>query len=456
MAALSASAADNTKNKGSITTADIQAYREAYKPGPAERAIHNAMAGTSINALAKNADAVNSFDTSISNRVPSRGITNQKSSGRCWLFTGLNVLRAQMMRDHGVPTMEFSQNYNFFWDQLEKANLFLQSIIDTRSLPQDDRTVDWLFQNPMSDGGQFTGLSDNLSKYGVVPAEVMAETMVSNNTSQMRSLLSQKLRQWGLELRRSAQAGASEKDLNKRKQQMLTETYRLLALGLGEPPTQFTWTRRDAKGNAVDTRTYTPQEFYNEYLGNNLRDDYVMFMNDPSRPFYKVYEIDLDRHTYDGSNWRYINLPIEEIKKLAIASILDSTAMYFSCDVGKAFDRERGVLDLDNYDYASLLGTDLDMNKADRITTHQSASTHAMTLVGVNLTADGTPDRWLIENSWGNGANGGHLIATDRWMDEYLFRLVVNKKYVPQNIADLLKLQPVKLPAWDPLFECDK
>ena len=175
-------------------------------------------------------------------------------------------------------------------------------------------------------------------------------------------------------------------------------------------------------------------------------------MNDPTRPYWKLYEIDYDRHNYDGQNWTYVNLPIETIKEMAIASIKDSTMMYFSCDVGKFLDRERGVLDPENYDYASLLGIDFGMDKADRIRTYGSASSHAMTLVAVDLDKNDKPVKWMVENSWGKGPNDGHLIMTDRWFDEYMFRLVVNKKYAPKKVLDVLKQKPTLLPAWDPMF----
>ena len=320
----------------------------------------------------------------------------------------------------------------------------------------DDKTVDWLFRHPLSDGGQFTGLSDNLMKYGIVPAEIMGETFSANNTSRLSSLIALKLREYGLELRKMHAEGKGEKEISARKQAMLGEVYGMLAITLGTPPSEFTYTLRDKDGNAVSTKTYTPQQFYREFAGNDLRNNYVMLMNDPSREFYRLYEIDLDRHVYDGKNWTYINLPVEEIKKVAIESIKDSTMMYFSCDVGKFLDRDRGVLDPDNYDYASLMGVDFGMDKADRIRTYASASSHAMTLMAVDLDAEGRPVKWMVENSWGPGANDGHLIMTDRWFDEYMFRLVADRKYVPAKILDILSQKPVRLPAWDPLFAPEK
>ena len=444
------------KENGGITPQMLERMKAEMDLSPSRKAVRNALSGNHIDKLASNPDAKNSFDTHFSHRVKSEGITDQHSSGRCWLFTGLNMLRSQIMAEKGMPELKLSQNYNFFFDQLEKSNLFLQSIIDLAERPMDDKTVDWLFRHPLSDGGQFTGLSDNLMKYGIVPAEIMGETFSANNTSRLSSLIALKLREYGLELRKMHAEGKNEKEISARKQAMLGEVYGMLAITLGTPPSEFTYTLRDKDGNAVSTKTYTPQQFYREFAGNDLRNNYVMLMNDPSREFYRLYEIDLDRHVYDGKNWTYINLPVEEIKKVAIESIKDSTMMYFSCDVGKFLDRDRGVLDPDNYDYASLMGVDFGMDKADRIRTYASASSHAMTLMAVDLDAEGRPVKWMVENSWGPGANDGHLIMTDRWFDEYMFRLVADKKYVPAKILDILSQKPVRLPAWDPLFAPEK
>lgn len=430
--------------------------KAAYSRDASAKALRNAVAANSIDVLAVNAENKNNFDTHFSHKVPSKGITDQKRSGRCWLFTGLNVLRSQMMNSHDLAELKLSHNYNFFFDQLEKSNLFLQGMIDNASKPEDDKMVEFLLKNPLNDGGQFTGVADIIMKYGVVPAGVMTESFSADNTARMNSLLCLKLREDGLELRRMVAAKKSAKDIASRKEQMLAEIYRMLALTLGEPPVEFVWTRKDSKGNVVDTRTYTPLSFYNEYAGNDLRNDYVMLMNDPTRPYYKLYEIDYDRHSYDGDNWTYVNLPVDEIKDMAIRSIKDSTMMYFSCDVNKFFDRERGYLDPDNFDYESLMGATFGMDKADRIRTFASASSHAMTLMGVDLDEQGKPRKWMVENSWGNGANDGHLIMSDRWFDEYMFRLVVEKKYAPQEVLEILSQKPVRLPAWDPMFSHDE
>lgn len=428
--------------KGAITPDMLDGMRKAYQPTPADKALRNALNATDINTLAADADARNNLDDDFKYKVDVKGVTDQQSSGRCWLFTGLNVLRAQAIRDKGLDELEFSQAYNFFYDQLEKANLFLQTVIDTSGEPMSDRRVTWIFHNALSDGGQFTGVADNLTKYGVVPARVMPETYITNHTSVFSRLLGWKLKEWGLELRAMAAKGDSADQLEARKGQMLDETYRMLVQAMGVPPTEFVW-----KG-----KKYTPLSFYNEMLGNDLKHNYVMFMNDPSRPYYKMYEVDLDRHAYDGENWTYLNVPMSDIKEMALASIKDSVAMYFSCDVGKFLNRKNGTLDLENYDYGAILGTTFGMDKAQRITVGASASSHAMTLIGVDTDSDGAPVKWLIENSWGQGPNGGHLIATDRWMDEYLFRLVVERRFVPARLQKLLKQTPTLLPCWDPLY----
>ncbi len=438
-AALSANA------QGGITPEMLSQLRSSYKNAGTDKALYNAMAGTSIAVLAKNQENVANFNSDFSNKVVSNGITDQQSSGRCWLFTGLNVLRAQMMAKHGLKEMTFSQNYCFFYDQLEKANLFLQGIIDTRQKAMDDKMVEWLFRNPISDGGQFTGISDIIGKYGVVPSSVMPETYNSNNTSQIDRLVSLKLREFGLQLRENPKASA--KDLLAKKTEMMKTIYRMLALAYGVPVEKFTYT---IKG---ETKEYTPMSFYKEFLGNDLTNNYVMLMNDPSREYYKSYEIDFDRHAYDGRNWTYVNLPIEDIKEMAISSIKDSTMMYFSCDVAKFLDSKRGTLDLKNFDYDSLMGTTFGMNKKQRIQTFASGSSHAMTLMAVDLDKDGTPKKWMVENSWGASSGyKGHLIMTDEWFNEYMFRLVVEKKYVPAKVLDILKQKPVRLPAWDPMF----
>ncbi len=441
----------SAQSKG-ITELQLANYRKACAATPSEKALDNAVAVNGLKVLATSANNA-AYDTHFSNEVKSKGITNQLKSGRCWLFTGLNVLRAKVISKYQTGIFTFSQNYCFFYDQLEKSNLFLQSIIDNAGKPMDDRLVEWLFKNPISDGGQFTGISDLITKYGLVPSDVMPETFTSNNTADYAKVISLKLREDGLVLRRMAAAGTKDKDLTAKKKEMLETIYKILVRCFGMPPQKFTWTLRDEKGNPLSTKEYTPQSFYKEFVGQDLQHDYVMFMNDPTRPFYKTYQIDLDRHIYDGQNWTYVNLPMEDIKAMAIASIKDSTMMYLSCDVGKELNSEKGFEDAGNYNYGALLGTEFPMDKKERIMTFASGSSHAMTLMAVDLDANGKPVKWMVENSWGeNYGYKGHIIMTDKWFDEYVFRLVVNKKYIPQRILEMARQKPTLLPAWDPMF----
>jgi bleomycin hydrolase len=440
-----------TKN-GGISEDMLGRIRQGYTGTPEQKAVKNALASNSIAALAINSENLSMIDTHFSHQVKTKGITDQKSSGRCWLFTGLNVLRAKMITKYDLPEFEFSQNYNSFYDLLEKSNLFLQAIIDTRNLPMDDRKVDWLMKNPIGDGGQFTGVSNLIMKYGVVPKSAMPETFQSNNTGQMTMILKWKLREFALELREMKSAKLAE-----RKEVMLTEIYRILVECLGVPPTEFEWTRYNKEGKVVSVKKYTPKGFYNEFIGEDLENNYVMIMNDPTREYGKVYEIEYDRHVYDGENWLYINLPIERVKELAIASIKDNTAMYFSCDVGKFSNSKKGTLDINNMDYESLFRTKFPMDKKQRIQTYSSGSSHAMTLIAVDLDEAGKPRKWMVENSWG-AASGykGNLIMTDKWFEEYMFRVVLEKKYVPADVLKMLEQKPVLLPAWDPMFASEE
>lgn len=437
-----------------ITPQMLQQFQNSYKSEGADKALDNAVAANDIKVLALNNETMAQFDTEFSNKVNSKGVTNQRGSGRCWLFSGLNVLRANMIAKYNLGAMEFSENYCFFYDQLEKSNLFLQAVIDNGKKPMDDRTVDWLFHNPLSDGGTFCGVADVVSKYGLGPSTVMPETFSSNSTGTYSMLLKTKLREYGLTLRKMIADGKSDKQVVAKKVEMLGVVYKMLVRCFGVPPQKFSYTLRNAAGKVISTKEYTPKSFYDEHIGIDLTDNYFMFMNDPSRDYYKTYEIDLDRHAYDGHNWVFLNVPMQDIKDMAISSIKDSTMMYMSCDVGKCNDSKRGYSDPDVYNYGEIFGVDFPMDKKERISTFASASTHAMTLMAVDIDEQGKTKKWMVENSWGPSSGfKGHIIMTDKWLDEYLFRLVVAKKYVPARLADMMKQKPILLPAWDPLFQ---
>lgn len=444
---------------GGISPEMIREFQKANKSCAKEKVLANAIAGMSIDALAKNYQAAaKPIDTNFSIETRKQSITNQKSSGRCWMFSGLNVLRSNYMAKADSVAIEFSQAYLFFWDQLEKANLMLQGVIDTGKKPIDDERVRFFFKSPIGDGGTFCGLADLAPKYGLVPSDVQPETFTSENTSKARSLISSKLREYGLQLRDMIAKKQSSAAIQKEKTKMLGQIYHMLELTLGKPVDKFCYAFKDKNGRTLGSaKEYTPLSFYQEVVGAPLDGTFIMVMNDPRREYFKTYEVEYDRHTYDGTNWRYLNLPMEEIEKLAIASLKDGRKMYSSYDVGKLLDRKRGYASLDNFDYGSIFGTTFGMDKAQRISTFDSGSTHAMTLTAVDLDANGNPVKWKVENSWGaDSGQKGYLIMTADWFREYMFRLVVNKKYVPENILKAYDTKPIMVMPEDPLFLLDE
>lgn len=444
---------------GGISSDMLRDIQKELKGEPLNRALVNAVAANSIDALAKNRQNAGALDTYFSVETKSQSITDQQSSGRCWMFSGFNVLRSNYTHQHGDSIqLEFSQAYLFVWDQLEKANLMLQGCVDTGSKPIDDPRVQFFFKSPIGDGGTFCGVSDLAEKYGLVPAEVMPESYSSDNTSKMRSLIASKLREYGLQLRDMAQKDRKQASIDKAKTRMLAQIYKMITMTIGEPPQTFTYAFKDKSGKAVGpAKEYTPQSFYQEVVGGPINGTFIMAMNDPRRPYYKTYEVEYDRHSYDGHNWKYINLPMDDIEQMAIASLKDGRKLYSSYDVGKFLDRKRGYADTENFDYASLFGTTFGMDKAQRISTFDSGSTHAMTLTAVDLDEKGKARKWKVENSWGaSWGQQGCLIMTDRWFREYMFRLVVDKKYVPENILQAAETEPVMVMPEDPLFLPDE
>lgn len=452
-----ASSAMAQSSQGGIRNATLQQIVKAQN-GSANKALFNAIANNNIDDLVKNPANQAPVDTHFSIETPKQSIHNQKSSGRCWMFSGFNVLRSNFAKnDKQGRVVEFSQDYLFFYDQLEKANLMLQGVIDTGKKSIEDPQVQFFFKNPINDGGTFCGVADLAEKYGLAPMSAQPETFSSNNTSKMSKLISSKLREYGLELRKMVAQGKKSSAIQARKDEMLATVYHMLSLTLGEPVKEFNYAFRDKDGKQVgEAKKYTPKSFYEETVGHSLNGTFLMVMNDPRRPYHKTYEVEYDRHTYDGHNWKYLNLPMEEIAQLAIASLKDGHKMYSSYDVGKQLDRKRGYLALDNFDYGSLFGTSFPMNKAERISTFDSGSTHAMTLTAVDLDANGKPVKWKVENSWGadNGFSGCFIMTND-WFNEYMFRLVVDKKYASEQLLKEFDQKPTMLTPDDPLFQLE-
>ena len=443
---------------GGISEQMLRQIESSNAPQPQDRAIQNAMAANAIDDLARNHQNARALDTHFSIETKKQSITDQKSSGRCWMFSGMNVLRGDFNLRTDSLTVEFSQAHLFFWDQLEKANLMLQGCVDTGKKPIDDQRVQFFFHYPINDGGTFCGVADLTEKYGLVPREVMPESFSSDNTSKARALIASKLREFGLQLREMVQQGKKTADIEKAKTVMLGQIYHMLVYTIGEPPAKFTYAFKNEKGKTVgEAKEYTPKSFYQEVVGQPLNGTFIMVMNDPRREYYKTYEVEFDRHTYDGHNWKYVNLPMDDIEAMAIDALRAGHKLYSSYDVGKMLDRKRGYADTENFDYASLFGTSFGMDKAQRISTFDSGSTHAMTLTAVDLDKEGKATKWKVENSWGAAwGQQGCLIMTDRWFREYMFRLVVPNQFVPERIMKAWQTKPVMVVPEDPLFGFDE
>ncbi len=438
-----------------VSEKDLQEIQGSFKKDASTKAIQNILTNDkSIRDNALNRDLQGKIDHFFKYRVNVKGITNQQSSGRCWMFTSMNVLRPQVMEKYNLNQFDFSHNYLYFWDIFEKSNLFLENIIATAARPMDDREVTEYFKSPVGDGGVWNLYYNAAQKYGVVPQEVMPETAHSNNTSQMTGVINEKLRLGGYTLRELAAQGKKAKELRAEKNNVLKDVYRILALCLGEPPHEFTWRYKTKKGEIKELANYTPQQFYKEITPADYSpDNYIMVMNDPTREYYKVYEIQNYKNTIEGINWTYLNLPNEDLKAAALASIKNNEPLYASCDVGKQFNRETGILDPEMFDYESLLGVKLDMDKKARILTRQSGSAHAMTIVGCDTDENDKPVKWEFENSWGDkSGHNGYLTFTDKWFDEYMFRAVLHKKYLNEKALQALKGKPVQLPVWDYMY----
>jgi len=436
-----------------ISKTEMDKIRSGFKKDAYTKAMQNALSSNDITKLAWNRENVGTTDQLFTYRVDVSGITDQKSSGRCWMFSSLNLFRPMAMKQYNTTEFEFSETYLYFYDLLEKANLFLNNMENSANLPIENEKVRWYLKSPVDDGGQWINFVNLAKKYGMVPKEAMGETNSSENTSLLTKFINTKLREDAIEIRDLKNVKADPKKLTTRKTDMLSEIYRMLALNLGEPPTEFQWRYKNKDKKIADVKTYTPQSFMAEVFGDTKLEDYVMIMNDPSRPFWKHYEVENYRNTEEGNNWHYVNLPNDVIKEFCISSIKNNEALYASCDVGKQLRRDVGILDVDNFDYESVYGVKFGMNKAQRIQTGESGSSHGMALIAVDVDAQQKPVKWQFENSWGPTAGEkGYLTFTDAWFNEYMFRFVVNKKYLSQKVLEIYGQKPEMLPPWDPMF----
>ena len=380
-------------------------------------------------------------------------VADQKRSGRCWMFAALNTMRHSMREKlHMKDDFELSQNYTFFWDKLEKSNYFLENVLQTAELPTSDRKVAWLMQTPQQDGGQWDMLVALIQKYGVVPQTVMPETFNSSNSMEINKQLNLKLRKDAVELRELVAANKSDADIQKAKEKMLNEIYRMLAYTFGEPPANFDFEYRDTDNNYHRIENITPQEFFKKYVGWNL-DDYVSIINAPTadKPFNHMYTVEMLGNVLGGRQVRHLNLDMQTFRKVAIEQLKHGESVWFGSDVGQESDRKKGIMDTNLYHQDELFDVDFSMSKTERLDYGESMMTHAMVLTGVDL-VDGQPTKWKVENSWGDKVGEkGFFVMSDDWMEEFCYQIVVNKKYLPKDLQEILKEEPTVLAPWDPM-----
>jgi len=430
----------------------IRLMQEAFDNIPHNRQMQNAVTVTSVDNLALNRAVMTSLDDSFSCKLDDWSVTNQKRSGRCWIFAGTNLLRVGAMNKMNLKDFEFSQSYIFFWDKIERTNYFLESIIDTADRPDGDRTVDFLLANVLSDGGQWNMFVSIVKKHGLVPKTAMPESESSSNSSMMNNILKAKLREGAKRLRDMQGNGAGIAELRNAKHEILTVIYRILSIHMGTPPSRFEWQWRDKDNKFHRDGEMTPQEFTTKYVTLNL-DEYVCLVHDPrpSSSFGRTFTVAYLGNVIGGEPVKYLNVDIDMMKKIAMRTILDGQPVWFGCDCSKQMDRDLGLWDSRLFDYESVYDTKFALNKADRLIYHQSRMNHAMLFTGVDV-VDGKSRRWRVENSWSDeSGRKGFFIMDDSWFDEFMFEIAAQKSYLPENLQKALTLKPIVLPPWDPM-----
>lgn len=437
----------------SITKEMLGQFEERCSSDAACQMAKNAVVENGLKASAKNGEAQRTSRHSFSVNLKQGAITNQKQSGRCWMFAALNTFRFEVIGKLNLENFEISQSYMFFYDKLEKANFFLESILDTLDEPRESRLIAWLLSAPMNDGGQWDMLCSLVDKYGVVPKYAMPESKASSASGEMDWALTVKLREDACRLRNAYAKGAKREELADRKEEMLGEIYRILCICLGEPPKTFDFEVTDKDGKFIRECGMTPRAFFEKYVGLNLN-DYISLINAPTadKPYHRSYSVKFLGNVKEGRQVRYLNLEIEELKKAAIAQMKDGSPVWFGCDVGKCSTRDGGVMDTKVYKLEELLGVKLGMDKAERLDYGESLMTHAMVFQGVNLDEEGRPNRWRVENSWGEEpGEKGYYVMSDDWFDEYMYQIVVNKKYLSEELLAEYEAEPIMLEPWDPM-----
>ncbi len=436
-----------------ITKTFLKSESEKFSACPRNRIAMNAAVTNGIGKAAASVAAPREDRHSFSVELKQGTITDQKQSGRCWMFAALNTMRCRVMKNLNLEDFELSQAYPLFYDKLEKANYFLENILLTLDEPTEGRLIAFLLASPVQDGGQWDMFAALVGKYGVVPKEAMPESVSSSGTREMCTYLTEKLREDACILRTAYKEGQSEEALHAKKDDMMSEIYRMLCICLGTPPETFTFEARDKDENFIRDEGITPQEFFTKYVDMNL-DDYISIINAPTadKPFDRTYTVRFLGNVIEGRGVKYLNLRIDELKDAAIAQMQGGEPVWFGSDVGQHSLRQEGLMDLDSMDLNDLFDVTFGMDKAQRLDYGQSMMTHAMVLQGVNLDDDGRPNRWKVENSWGEkNGNKGYFVMTDDWFSEFTYQVVINKQYLTEAQLALWEQEPIELEPWDPM-----
>lgn len=439
----------------SISAESLKNFQHDLHSQAKHRVIGRTVAKNGILASSYDLDAVtDDLNRTFSIDLNVGKVADQKRSGRCWMFAALNTMRHAMKAKFNLePDFELSQNYTFFWDKLEKANYFYENVLKTADLPTSDRKVSWLMTTPQQDGGQWDMMMGIIEKYGVVPKSVMPETYNSSSSSEFNATLNLKLRKDAVELRELVSSKAGADEIQTVKNRMLTEVYRILTYSFGEPPAKFDFEYRDKDKNYHIDRDITPKEFFDKYIGWNL-EDYVSIINAPTadKPYNHLYTIDMLGNIVGGRQIRHLNVDMKTFREIAIKQLQSGESVWFGSDVGKSSDRKKGIMDTRLYNEDELFDVDLSMSKAERLDYGQSLMTHAMVLTGVDL-VDGQPTKWKVENSWGDKVGDkGFFVMSDDWMEEYCYQVVVNKKFLPEELQKVFETEePKVLAPWDPM-----
>lgn len=380
-------------------------------------------------------------------------VSNQKASGRCWMFAALNTFRHKLISDFKLESFELSQAHTFFWDKYEKSNWFLEQIIATADQEIGSRKVKFLLDTPQQDGGQWDMVVSLFEKYGVVPKSVYPESVSSSNSRELNQYLNKLLRQDAQILRDLIAGGADQATVQAKKEELLQEIFNYLAMTLGLPPRQFDFAYRDKDDNYQSEKNITPQAFFEKYVGLKLS-DYVSVINAPTadKPYGKSYTVEMLGNVVGAPSVRYINLTMDRFKELAIAQMKSGETVWFGSDVGQVSDRQKGILATNVYDFTASMDINLTQDKAGRLDYSESLMTHAMVLTGVDLDADGKSVKWKVENSWGDKVGQkGYFVASDAWMDEYTYQIVVRKDFLTAEELAAYEAEPQVLAPWDPM-----